>query len=323
MRCAVIAIGSNSCRLLIAQVADRNVAVESARPITVEHHAIRGTRLGEGVGASRELALQAMERTAAAIAEFAGLASRADRRFVIGTAALREAMNAAEFAERVHAITGTDLHILTGEEEARASFDGACWAFEQTGHAPRGPLTVVDIGGGSTEIATRKHSDGDVTVTSLPLGAVRLTERFFKHDPPTAEEIGACRTAIRLELDASENVGPERSAGAGASEARAQLVFVGGTADTAARMLNAYDPAATVHVATLRLADLEDLLRLMASLPVGQRKRLHELPEFRADIMPAGLIILDEIARRYESAQPMVSEADLLIGYLREKINMG
>jgi exopolyphosphatase/pppGpp-phosphohydrolase len=88
-------------------------------------------------------------------------------------------------------------------------------------------------------------------------------------------------------------------------------------------MLNAYDAAATVHVAALRLADLEDLLRLMVSMPVEQRKRLHGLPEFRADIMPAGLLILDEISRRYKSAQPMISEADLLIGYLREKINMG
>ena len=304
MRCAVIAAGSNSCRLLIAQVGDSNVAVE--------HHAIRGTRLGEGLGGSKVLAPQAMERTAAAVAEFAGLASRADRCFVIGTAALREATNAAEFAERVHTITGTELHILTGEEEARASFDGARWALEQTAHAPRGPLTVVDIGGGSTEIATRKTSDSDALVSSLPLGAVGMTERFFKHDPPTTEEISACRTAVRLEFD----VEPERSSDA-------QLVFVGGTADTAARMLNAYEAGSDVHVAALRLADLEDLFRLTVSLPVEQRKQLHGLPEFRADIMPAGLVILDEIARRYKSAQPMISEADLLIGYLREKINLG
>ncbi len=292
MRCAVIAAGSNSCRLLIAQVPEKNVAVEFIRPITVEHHAIRGTRLGEGVSASKLLAPQAMERTAAAIAEFAGLARRADRRFVIGTAALREATNAAEFAEQVHAITGTELHILTGEEEARASFDGACWALEQTGHAPLGPLTVVDIGGGSTEIATRTTPNNDVLVSSLPVGAVGMTERFFKHDPPTAEEISACRTAVRLEFD----VEPERSSDA-------QLVFVGGTADTAARMLNAYDAASDVHVAALRRADLEDLFRLTVSLPIEQRKQLHGLPEFRADIMPAGLIILDEIARRYKSGQ--------------------
>ncbi|HEV2909175.1 MAG TPA: hypothetical protein VGX02_07845 [Candidatus Eremiobacteraceae bacterium] len=311
MRCAVIAAGSNSCRLLIARVDDGR--------LTVEHHAIRGTRLGEGVGASKVLAPDAMDRTDAAIAEFAGLASRADRLFVIGTAALREASNAAEFVLRVRTITGTDLHVLTGDEEARASFAGACWALEQTSHPSHGELTVVDIGGGSTEIATRPSSSGDLRLSSLPLGAVRLTERFFKHDPPTGEEVSACHTAVRFELD----VVPERSLGAGTAEARAQLVFVGGTADTAARMLNAYDAAATVHVAALRLADIEDLLRLTASLPVAQRKRLHGLPEFRADIMPAGLIILDEIAHRYKKDRPFVTEADLLIGYLQERIKLG
>jgi exopolyphosphatase/guanosine-5'-triphosphate,3'-diphosphate pyrophosphatase len=311
VRCAVIAAGSNSCRLLIAGVDDGR--------LTVQHHAIRGTRLGEGVAASKMLAPQAIERTAEAIEEFAGLASRADRLFIIGTAGLREASNAAEFVQRVRTITGTDLHVLTGEEEARASFDGACWALDQTSHTARGALTVVDIGGGSTEIATRPTPNSDLRLNSLPLGAVRLTERFFKHDPPTAEEVSACRTAVRFELD----VVPERSSGAGTSEARAQLVFVGGTADTAARMLNAYHAGATVHVAALRLADLEDLLRLTASLPIEQRKRLHGLPEFRADIMPAGLIILDEMAQRYKSDRPLVTEADLLIGYLQEQIKLG
>jgi exopolyphosphatase/guanosine-5'-triphosphate,3'-diphosphate pyrophosphatase len=312
VRCAVIAAGSNSCRLLIARVDDGR--------LTVEHHAIRGTRLGEGLSSSRAIAPQAMERTAAAIEEFTGLASRADRLFVIGTAALREASNAVEFAQRVRTITGRDLHILTGEEEARASFDGACWALEQTSHAARGALTVVDIGGGSTETATRPSPSGDLRLSSLPLGAVRLTERFFKHDPPTAEEISACRTAVTLELDSI----PESSSGATFERSSgAQLVFVGGTADTAARMLNAYDAGATVHVATLRLADLNDLLRLTASLPIEQRKLLHGLPEFRADIMPAGLVILDEIARRYKSERPLVTEADLLVGYLKEQIKLG
>ena len=98
--------------------------------------------------------------------------------------------------------------------------------------------------------------------------------------------ISACRTAVMIELDviperssaALKNVEPERSSDA-------LLVFVGGTADTAARMLNAYDAAATLHVAALRLPDLEDLLRLTESLALGQRKQLHGLPDFRADIM--------------------------------------
>jgi exopolyphosphatase / guanosine-5'-triphosphate,3'-diphosphate pyrophosphatase len=301
MRIAVIAAGTNSCRLLIVRRDDAG--------LYIEHHDIRGTRLGEGLTAGAALNPDAARRTLAAMAEFAQLAKRADKLVVIGTHALREASDAAAFARSARESTGTELRVLTGAEEARASFAGALWALERIGTMPDA-VSVIDIGGGSTELAVRKDRASAVHVTSLPIGAVRLTERFFKHDPPLASELTACRTAVRLELD-----GMDRTAMPGGV-----ICAVGGTADTAARMLNAYDPAAEVHVATARLDDIVDLLRLTSALPLDARKRLHGLPESRADIFPAGLIVLEEIARRANVREILVTEADLLIGFVSQGI---
>src|SRR5215469_13863710 len=295
MRAAVISAGTNSCRLLIVRNDDGQ--------LRIEHHDIRGTRLGQGTDVTGTLNADAMQRTVDAIEHFARLGKGAGKLFVIGTSALRDAANASQFIARVRDITGVELHILTGEEEARASFDGARWALEQAGRDYQEPLTVVDIGGGSTEIATRER------VASLPIGAVRLTERFVKSDPPKVEELGACRTAVRLELDGFQI---DRSG---------TLTFVGGTADTAARMLYAYDMTGITRVAELDLADLEDLLALVSSLPVEQRKRLHALPESRVDIFPTGLVIIDEIVRCANDDSFLVSESDLLIGYLNERLS--
>jgi exopolyphosphatase / guanosine-5'-triphosphate,3'-diphosphate pyrophosphatase len=303
MRFAVIGVGSNSCRLLIASC--------DAGQWKVEHHDIRATRLGESVSSTGKLAPDAMTRTLEAVREFAVLGGQADRIIAIGTSALRDASNASDFASRVREVANAELRILTGEEEARASFAGALWALDMSkalgAGAPdsRETLTVSDIGGGSTEIAVRR-GDEQIRVVSAPLGALRLTERFFKHDPPGAEEISASRTAIRLTMEAlDQSVRPQGT-----------LVFVGGTADTAARMLNAYEPAAGAHVARVKTEDLLDLLRLTSSLPMVKRKRLHALPEARADIFPAGLIILDEIARQSGAREVLISESDLLLGYL-------
>lgn len=300
MRVAVIAAGTNSCRLLIARSDDSE--------IHVEHHDIRGTRLGEGLTAGTALRPDAVHRTLAAMAEFTDLAKRADKLFVIGTQALREASDAAAFARSARATTGVELRVLTGAEEARASFAGALWALQRTGQAPAA-LSVIDVGGGSTEFAVRRARDGTVGVVSLPIGAVSLTERFFKHDPPQASELSACRAAVRLELENLDKAVPGGT-----------IVAVGGTADTAARMLNAYDPGGQVHVANVRLDDLADLLRLTSALALDARKRLHGLPESRADIFPAGLIVIEEVARRSGRREILVTEADLLLGFVLQEI---
>jgi exopolyphosphatase/guanosine-5'-triphosphate,3'-diphosphate pyrophosphatase len=297
MRIAVIAAGTNSCRLLIVR--------RDEAGIHIEHHDIRGTRLGEGLTAGAALHPDAVRRTLAAIADFARLAKRADALLVIGTHALREASDGAAFARSVREATGTELRVLSGEEEARASFTGALWALEQAGRAPDA-VCVIDVGGGSTEVAVRKERSGPVQVVSVPLGAVSLTEQFFKHDPPQPSELSASRAAARLELDKVART----LVVAGA------VVAVGGTAHTAARMLNAYERFGEANVATIALDDLSDLLRLTSALTLEARKRLRDLPESRADIFPAGLMVIEEVARHARQRDILVTESDVLLGFV-------
>jgi exopolyphosphatase/guanosine-5'-triphosphate,3'-diphosphate pyrophosphatase len=130
----------------------------------------------------------------------------------------------------------------------------------------------------------------------------------LKTDPPTSAEVTACREAVRAALAGAQP----------ALQTSDTLVAVGGTADTAARMLQSYGAGGT-GVAEIQLQDLEDLARLTAALPLTERRRLKALPPERADIFPAGLIILTEIARKAERASLLITEADLLLGYtLRE-----
>lgn len=298
MRAAVILIGTNSCRLLIASLgADAG--------FTPEYHESRGTRLGEGIAPGKLLEAAAAERTLAAVNDYAALARHADRTFAIGTSALREAADAGAFAARVQEITGADLHVLNGDEEAIASFTGACYGLSAAGADVGAVLTVADVGGGSAEIARRDGERLPVRTASLPLGAVRLTERFLVSDPPAADELERCRAAIALSLDGlDDEVRP-----------RGMLAFVGGTAATAVRMLQADEYRGVARVSAAALADLA---RAVSALNVEQRKRLHGLSAQRADIIAAGLLVLESIAAAAGARQIRIVQADLLTGYLLE-----
>jgi exopolyphosphatase/guanosine-5'-triphosphate,3'-diphosphate pyrophosphatase len=298
MRAAVISIGTNSCRLLIATIGPGS-------RFTPEYHESRGTRVGEGIAPGKLLEPAAAERTLAAVGDYAVLARHADRTFAIGTSALREAADAGEFAARVRELTGADLRVLSGDEEAQASYVGAHHGLVSAGVVLEGGLTVADVGGGSTEIA---RSDGEgmpVRTASLPLGAVRLTERFLASDPPDAGEIGRCRAAIALSLEGLDT----------GLRPTVPLAFVGGTAATAVRMLQVDDRDG---VARIDAAALGDLCRAVSALSVPQRKKLHGLPAQRADIIAAGLFVLEGIARSAGARECLVAQADLLSGYLLE-----
>jgi exopolyphosphatase/guanosine-5'-triphosphate,3'-diphosphate pyrophosphatase len=296
MRAAVISIGTNSCRLLIATLGP-------AGSFTPEYHESRGTRLGEGIAPGKLLGPAAAERTLAAVADYAALARHADKTFAIGTSALRDAADTGAFAAHVREIAGADLHVLIGDEEAHASFVGACHGLSEANVAVDAALTVADVGGGSAEIARRDGEGQPVRTASLPLGAVRLTERFLVSDPPTADELKRCRAAIALSLDRlDDEVRP-----------RGMLACVGGTAATTVRMLQAEQ----IHgVARVDAAVLADLGRAVTALPVAQRKRMHGLSAQRADIIAAGLLVLESIAAAASAREILIVQADLLTGYL-------
>ena len=184
---AAIDVGTNSVKLLVGRV-------EGTTVTPLLHRSIN-TRLGEGLHASGQIAPEAADRTMAALKELRDLATSrgAERVAAVGTLALREAANAAEFLARGRSEAGLDIRILTGQEEARLSYQGASSA------AATDEVLAIDIGGGSTEIMQGTRTEL-ARSWSLDLGAVTMTEEFLRSDPPGADEMLTLSAEIRRHL---------------------------------------------------------------------------------------------------------------------------
>jgi exopolyphosphatase/guanosine-5'-triphosphate,3'-diphosphate pyrophosphatase len=295
-RVAAIDCGTNSIRLLVADVSD-GIAEELVRDMRI-------VRLGQDVDATGRLAPEAIARTLAATREYAEMIAslHADRVRFCATSAARDASNAEEFAAAVEAIVGVRIEILTGIEEAKASFIGAT-----RGLASDGDALVVDIGGGSTELVVGR----DAVVawsTSLDVGAVRMTERFLSADPPTAGEIDECRSYLHGALTA---------AAAGLAPV-ATLVGVAGTITTvAAHAMNllAYDRSA-IHGAQLSIDQTRAACASLAGMTVDERRALPFMHPGRADVIGGGALVLDAVLTSLPLATNalIVSEHDILDG---------
>src|SRR6185295_15806133 len=203
---AAIDIGTNSVKLLIGRVLDRKVTPLLHRSVI--------TRLGEGLQKSGEISTEAADRTIEALAEFRSLAESrgATRTQAVGTLAIRAAKNGRGFVERCAREAGLEIRVLTGEEEARLSFQGAAGASQAA------QVLGIEIGGGSTQImvgtSAKLHASW-----SLTMGAVTLTEEFLRTDPPAADEMMTMSAAIRRQLQqVVARVGKE-----------GELVGIGGT----------------------------------------------------------------------------------------------
>jgi exopolyphosphatase / guanosine-5'-triphosphate,3'-diphosphate pyrophosphatase len=298
-RYAIVSIGTNSTRVLLADMALENPRVELARST--------GTRIGEGLGERGRLGDEPMQRTLDAIAQFArAIRGHYVRLFAVSTSALRRAENGEAFAQRVSALLGVPLRVLSGEEEAAASYRGALTAFG-TLHGER--VGVIDTGGGSTEYAigideTPEH------LLSCEIGAVRLTEAV----PALAGRDGgvdeaAVARAREIARDALKPLAEH-----GAVE---RLAFVGGSATTvAAIMAGRRTPIAAY---SLNRADLERTLERLLRLSVDERKRIVGMKPQRADILPAGIIVLDTALEILDRDQAIATSADLLLGTLLQE----
>jgi exopolyphosphatase/guanosine-5'-triphosphate,3'-diphosphate pyrophosphatase len=197
-RVAAIDCGTNSVRLLIADRDGR-----SLRDIT---RTMRIVRLGAGVDRTGRLAAAALERTAAALAEYRALIDEADVHCVrmVATSAVRDAANRADFDAMVERVLGHRAEVVTGIEEAELSFTGACTGLVD---APAGGVVVADIGGGSTELVRGFAESGVDAAVSLDVGSVRLTERHIRGDPPSPGEVDAVERDVRAALDGAGTVG--------------------------------------------------------------------------------------------------------------------
>jgi exopolyphosphatase/guanosine-5'-triphosphate,3'-diphosphate pyrophosphatase len=289
----LISIGTNSTRLLVLH----GDAVTDAQSV--------GTRLGRGLGPDGKLDPAARERTLETIAAYVA-ALRAHRATVdvIATSALRRADDAADFGRAVAALAGVEPRIISGDDEAAYSFAGAMW-----GVGAAGRVGVLDVGGGSTELAVGAPGAVERT-TSLEIGAVRLSERF----PALMGERSLERDTRRNLVDAARGHVRAILAPLAAFDPFDELLAVGGTAFTAAAMLcgdPARDGVEMDRTARCRLID-----DLLARELDARRAMAHIRPQ-RADILPAGLIIVDTACALLAKDRLRVSHADLLAGYLR------
>jgi exopolyphosphatase/guanosine-5'-triphosphate,3'-diphosphate pyrophosphatase len=293
---AALDCGTNSTRLLVVGASGE----VRAREMTI-------TRLGQGVDATHRLQPEAMERTFAALRAYRAIMDSHGVRQarLVATSAVRDAANGEEFLLPAADIVGVPAELLSGEEEGRLSYAGA------TADLPGAPgrIVVLDIGGGSTEVAMKVG--GVVRSCSMDIGCVRLTERFLHGDPPTMPEVDAAVTAIGAELTRAARAIPEL-----ADLGPARLVGLAGTVSTLASLelgLVAYDRD-RIHHAVLPLEAVERWAEVLGAEPVAKRGLRPGLPEGRQDVIFGGALVLREVMCRFGLQECIVSESDILDG---------
>jgi exopolyphosphatase/guanosine-5'-triphosphate,3'-diphosphate pyrophosphatase len=297
---AAIDIGTNTVLLLIAQIGDGGTVT----PLLYEQ---RVPRLGRGVDAEKNLKRESMLRAIDVLVEYKQvMASFAPDSVVVGaTSAVRDAQNRDEFAELVRRLAGFDLEVLSGNDEAYWTYRGAISGIPDVHRA-----TVVDIGGGSTEIITGNAHEVSQR-SSLNVGSVRMTERFFKHDPPLESEIQEATMWLTGELKAAGEFSFEGST----------LVGVAGTATSLAILdqeLHEFRIEAIINY-RLTLKRVQALVNKLKKMTSSQILNLSNVMHGRNDVITAGAIILLEIMTQHGFDEVIVSERGVRYGLaLRE-----
>jgi exopolyphosphatase/guanosine-5'-triphosphate,3'-diphosphate pyrophosphatase len=297
-RTAVIDIGTNTLLLLVAEPADG-----SLRAVV---DLCRFGRLGQGLDATGRLAAEAIARSLEICRDYRAEMDRAGvaRVKVIGTQALREAANAAEFVGPAEAILGAPIEVIAGAREAELAYRSVAEGLPEVAGRP---FVVVDVGGGSTELVA---SDGArvTAAISVPIGAVRLAERHLRHDPPTAGEAAALVADIDAQLARAT------------IPAGVTVVGTAGSATTLATLhlgLDGYDPA-KIHGVRVPAAAVDATLARLLALTTEQRKAVPGMEPKRADVIPAGVAIFARVLARAGAAELVVSDRGIRWGVAYE-----
>ncbi len=324
MRVAAIDCGTNSIRLLIADLGARSDESErvpgdtgrtpsSPARLTDVTRQMRIVRLGEGVDRTGRLAEAALDRTMTALREYAGLIADARPAAVkmVATSATRDAANSQEFTNRVVDILGVAPEVITGDQEAWLSFTGATRELAGTPLAAAGscppPYLVADIGGGSTEFVLG-GPDGVAGARSVNIGCVRLTERHLHADPPLAAQAEATVKDIDAALDLAAAAVP--------GEQAATLVGLAGSVTTVAGIalgLEAYD-SDRIHHSRIAGAEVHEIAGRLLAMTRAERAAIPVMHPGRVDVIGAGALILDRIMTRFGFSEVLVSEHDILDG---------
>ena len=291
MRIAAIDIGTNSVLLLVVDVEAGDLgAVADIATVT---------RLGRGVDLERRLSVAGVERTLQCLEGYAAQCRKLGvaRMAAVATSATRDASDGEQFLDAAHTVLGVRPAVIAGAEEASLTFEGALAGLP----LPDERVCVFDVGGGSTEVVVGARASGRWQVeesASVDIGAVRLAERHLHGDPPTDAELAAARADARRALEASPPIAGRR------------LVGVAGTVTTLSAVVHGIEPydGARVHGSTLTSDDLDRTARALAAMPLGARRQVPGLHPDRADVIVAGTLVVQEVARRAQAGQLLVSD---------------
>ncbi|WP_449372081.1 Ppx/GppA phosphatase family protein [Arthrobacter psychrolactophilus] len=291
MRVAAIDCGTNSIRLLIADVTEAGAEAPTpgAQQLRDVHREMRVVRLGQGVDVTGMLAEEALERTFAAADDYAALirSSAVERVRFVATSATRDAGNRDVFVGGIQERLGIAPEVVSGAEEAGLSFAGAASVLPMTADDQ---VLVVDLGGGSTEFVMG-NSAGVTAALSTDMGCVRFTERYLRSDPPTAEEIAAAEAAIAKKLDDVLAVVPLQNV--------TRIVGVAGSITTItahALGLTRYESEA-IHAAEISLDTIDAAATSLLNMTRAQRTELGFMHPGRVDVIGAGALIWRTILR--------------------------
>lgn len=298
-RIAAIDIGTNSTKMTVGEVDNGSVS-----PILETSET---TRLGKGVDASGKLDPEAIKRTVEAVVRFHEQAKDlgADRVLAAGTSALRDAANGKDFLDDVHAKTGITVVIITGDREANLAYS-AIKSDSSITLSQDSENVVFDIGGGSTELIVGTK-DAVARFQSLNIGAVRLTERLLRSDPPTDEEVKRVREEA---APAIAEFGPPKAQ---------SVVGIGGTAVNVAAVVKGSNE--DLHGAVVTGEQLRETIALFLSKTLEERRKLPGLEPARADVIAAGAIILDELLNATGASSFTVSVRGLRFGLIASAIH--
>jgi exopolyphosphatase/guanosine-5'-triphosphate,3'-diphosphate pyrophosphatase len=265
MLCAAIDIGSNTTRVLVAEPIDGQLKK------VMEQRAY--TRISKAVDAEGAIAAEKIEEVGELVATQVRLARElgAVEIRAVATAAVREATNGPEVAAAISAVAGVEVEILSGEEEGRLAFIGAT---KSLGHPVEGPIGVVDIGGGSTEVILGTVTEGVDQVRSWQIGSGVLADELISADPPSASEIRRVRDHIEDFFDGVDIPHP------------AQAVAVGGSATSLRRLVGA----------VLEYETLERAIRVLSADPAVEVAKRFELDPRRVRILTTGVLLLEKVS---------------------------
>ncbi len=304
--CAIIDIGTVTCRLMVAKLGSNN-------KIEVLHKQTTIVNLGYKVDEAGEFQKDNLSHAVATINTYKKIVDSLEQRYstkipiqVVATSASRDASNSHLLIQGIGKL-GLGMEIITGEQEAKMTFMGASLVTND-----QKKCVVLDIGGGSTEIISGLCGAEPSLLHSFNIGCRRISERFYRHDPPLAKELELSKDYVgTLVCEYMEQVGCDRFD-------CDQVIAVAGTATTLVAIkehMEKYD-SSRVHGYGLTLSDVKSIKERLASLTTEKRKEIVGLHPQRADVIVAGTVILEEILHLLHADSFMVSETDLLHGAL-------